>query len=195
MLAAYYETLLEEGLQGASIAKIARRLDVPPSLLIHYFGTKEQMTIELVDYLLEVYHETYGEKLESIADPLVRLRAIVNYLFSVEYHQLLDDRAFYALFYVSLTHPTVRRAFARVYEVSLDLVEATIAECMAAGHIPHDDAHQLAVTLKALEEGFAFLSGGGAGEDEAATLGEILRARALRQLGLPEAPDEASSRT
>ena len=61
MLAAYYQVLKDEGLQGASIAKIAKRIDAPPSLLIHYFGTKEQMTIELVDYLLEEYRHGYGD--------------------------------------------------------------------------------------------------------------------------------------
>ncbi len=184
MLAAYYDVLLDEGLQGASLAKIAKRVQAPPSLLIHYFGTKEQMTIELVDYLLERYHETYGALFESMADPLERLRALVDYLFSVEYHQLMDDRAFYALFYVSLTNATVRRAFARVYEESLLLVESTLAECMAAGQVPRDDPHELAVALKALEEGYAFLIGGGADEAAKAEIGSALRKRALQLLGL-----------
>lgn len=187
MLAAYYAVLLDEGLQGASLAKIAKRVQAPPSLLIHYFGTKEQMTIELVDYLLERYHETYGALFESMTDPLARLRAIVDYLFSVEYHQLMDDRAFYALFYVSLTHPTVRRAFARVYEESLQLVESTLTDCMAAGQLPRDDPHELAVALKALEEGYAFLIGGGADEAAKAEIGSALRKRALQLLGLPVA--------
>ena len=186
MLAAYYEVLLEEGLQGASVAKVARQAGASPSLLIHYFGTKEQMTIELVDYLLERYHETSSADFEQIADPLERLYAIVDALFSVEYHQVLDDRAFYALFYVSLTHPTVRRAFARVYEDSLGLIERALAGCMAAGRLPVDDAHELAVTLKALEEGYAFLIGGGAEEAAKAEIGSALRSRALQLLGLPD---------
>lgn len=185
MLAAYYEVLLEQGLTGASVAKIAARAGVPPSLLIHYFGTKEQMTIELVDHLLERYHDAHGARLESIVDPLARLHAIVDELFSVEYHQILDDRAFYALFYVSLTHATVRRAFARVYEDSLGLIERAVGECMAAGRVPADDVHELAVTLKALEEGYAFLIGGGADEAAKAEIGAALRTRALRLLGLP----------
>ena len=184
MLAAYYETLLDEGLQGASVAKIARRIDAPPSLLIHYFGTKEQMTIELVDYLLERFHDSYAVTLEGIDDPLERLRSVIDSLFSAEYHQLLDDRAFYALFYLSLTHPTVRHAFARVYEESLALVEETLAECMDDGVLPEDDPHELAVTIKALEEGYAFLIGGGADEAAKAEIGSALRRRALQLLGL-----------
>ena len=175
MLAAYYQVLKDEGLQGASIAKIAKRIDAPPSLLIHYFGTKEQMTIELVDYLLEEYRHGYGDRLAAIADPLERLIAILDTFFDPEYHQLLDDSVFYACFYLSLRHPAVRRGYAALYETSLELVETTLAECMAAGHVAADDAHELAVTVKALEEGYAFLIGGGADEAAKAEIGGALQ--------------------
>lgn len=184
MLAAYYQVLMEEGLQGASIAKIARRIDAPPSLLIHYFGTKEQMTIELVDYLLEEYRHGYGDRLAAITDPLERLRAILDTFFDPEYHQLLDDSVFYACFYISLRHPEVRRRYAALYETSLDLVETTVRECMDAGHLRRDDPHELAVTVKALEEGYAFLIGGGADEAAKADVGHVVKTRALRLLGL-----------
>ena len=184
MLAAYYQVLKDEGLQGASIAKIAKRIDAPPSLLIHYFGTKEQMTIELVDYLLEEYRHGYGDKLAAIADPRERLVAILDTFFDPEYHQLLDDSVFYACFYISLRHPKVRKSYAALYEASLELVETTLGECMAAGYIAADDAHELAVAVKALEEGYAFLIGGGADEAAKAEIGGALKKRALRLLGL-----------
>ena len=185
MLAAYYQVLKDEGLQGASIAKIAKLIDAPPSLLIHYFGTKQQMTIELVDYLLEEYRQGYGDKLAAISDPGVRLDAILGAFFDPEYHQLLDDSVFYACFYLSLRHPEVRRSYAALYEASLELVETTLVECMAAGHLAPDDAHQLAVVVKALEEGYAFLIGGGADEEARAEIGGAFGKRALQLLGLP----------
>ena len=48
----------------------------------------------------------------------------------------------------------MRKSYTALYEASLELVETTLAECMAAGHLAHDDAHELAVTVKALEEGY-----------------------------------------
>jgi AcrR family transcriptional regulator len=188
MLVAYYQALQEEGLQGASIAKIAKRIDAPPSLLIHYFGTKEQMTIELVDYLLEEYRHGAGDRLAAISDPLERLYAILATFFDPEYHQLLDDSVFYACFYISLRHPEVRHRYASLYKTSLELVETTLAECMAAGHVAGDDAHELALVIKALEEGYAFLIGGGADEDAKADMGRVLEARALGLVGLPARP-------
>jgi len=185
MLAAYYEVLVEEGLQGASIAKIARRLDVPPSLLIHYFHTKEEMTMELVDYLLEEYREAYGDKLAAIPDPLQRLNAIIDTFFSPEYHQLLDDSAFYACFYPSLRHERVRQRYATLYEASLQLVETALRACVEGGLVECDDVHGAAVMVKALEEGYAFLIGGNPDMEAKRALGDLLKGRLRRQLGLP----------
>ncbi len=80
----------------------------------------------------------------------------------------------------------MRRSYAALYDASLELVETTIAECMAAGDLRADDAHELAVTIKALEEGYAFLIGGGADEAAKADLGRVVKARALQLLGLAE---------
>ena len=190
ILAAYYETLVAEGLQGSSLAKIAKRLGVPPSLLIHYFGTKEQMTIELVDYLLEEYREGYGDRLAAIADPLERLQAIVHTFFDPRYHELLDDSVFYACFYLSLRHPSVRQSYHTLYEATLQLIEAAVADCMAAGLIERDDAHELALVVKALEEGYAFLIGGEADDAVKQEMGRVLQRRVARLLGLPAAGDE-----
>jgi AcrR family transcriptional regulator len=184
MLAAYYDTLVDEGLQGASLAKVAKRLDAPPSLLIHYFGTKEQMTVELVDYLLEKYRHTYGDQLAAIGDPLERLHAILDKLFDPEYHQLLDDSVFYACFYLSLRNPTVRAQFARLHHASLELLETTLRECMAAGRVRDDDPHELALLLETLEEGYAFVIGGVADGEARSELGEMVKQRARRLLGL-----------
>ena len=187
ILAAYYETLVAEGLQATSIAKIARRLGVPHSLLIHYFGTKEQMTVELVDYLLEEYRQAYGDRLAAIVDPLERLHAILDMLFDPEYHKLLDDSVFYACFYISLRQEQVRQRFATLHEDSLHLIEHTLSECMAAGHLAEDEPRELALFIKSLEEGYALLIGGNTDDAARAKLGTMLRARTGDVLGVPNA--------
>jgi AcrR family transcriptional regulator len=185
MLAAYYDTLVDEGLQGASFVKIAKRLGKAPSLLVHHFGTKEQMTIELVDYLLEKYHRSYGDRLAAIADPRDRLQAILDTIFDPEYHQLLDDSVFYACFYLSLRHPAVRAQFANLHYASLGMVENTLRECMAMGYLPQDDAHDLAILLETLEEGYAFVIGGVADGAAKLELGAAVKRRARQLLRMP----------
>ena len=184
MLEAYYAVLLDEGLERASVGKVAKRLGVHPSLVIHYFGTKEQMTIELVDYLLEVYRHTYGERLAAIEDPLRRLRAILDTFFDLKYQQLLPESVFYACFYLSLRHSRVREAFAALHEAERELVEDAIAECMRSGHLPQGNPHELALAAKGMEAGFAVLIGGNVDPEAAQAMGDSLKYQVLRLLGL-----------
>ena len=37
----YYQVIIEEGIEGASIGKVADRMDIHPSLIIHYFKAKK----------------------------------------------------------------------------------------------------------------------------------------------------------
>lgn len=184
ILAAYYQALLDEGLQGASIAKVAQRLDVTPSLLLHYFGTKEQMTVALVDYLLDEFRHSFADRLAAIEDPVTRLRTILDALFSPGYHTLLDDRAFYACFYLSLQNDEVQKRFAVLDEATMQLVEGTILACMDAGAIPRGDARELATLVNVLEEGYAFRIGGDPDEAAKTALGDMLKGRAAALLGL-----------
>jgi AcrR family transcriptional regulator len=188
MLQAYYATLRETGLQEASIGRIAKRLGLHPSLFIHYFGTKEQMTIELVDYLLEEFRQTYLNKLSAISDPSDRLLAILDAWFSVPYQEMVDDKVYYACFYLSLHHPRLEEAFATLSEEETDLVESTIAECMAKGRIPDGSPRDLALGVKALEAGFAFLIASGKEAGIKQRVGNSLKEQAIRLLGVARGP-------
>ena len=51
----FYQVLIEEGFEGASIDKIAKRMKIRPPLIIHYFKTKENLTLESVNSLTQKY--------------------------------------------------------------------------------------------------------------------------------------------
>ena len=44
-----YQVLIEKGFEGASIGKMAKRMNIHPPPIIRCFKTKENMTFELVD--------------------------------------------------------------------------------------------------------------------------------------------------
>ena len=154
-------------------------------MLISYFGTKEQMTIELVDYLLEEYRHGYGDRLAAIADPLERLRAILDTFFDPEYHQLLDD----SVFSPASTSACATRRCGGAAPRLRDLARARRDD--------HPRVHEGGAPAprrparagrhdQGTEEGYAFLIGGGADEAAKAEVGSVVKARALRLLGLPE---------
>ncbi len=51
----FYQILIEEGFEGASIGKIAKRVNIRPPLIIHYFKTKENLTLEWVEFFIQKY--------------------------------------------------------------------------------------------------------------------------------------------
>jgi len=64
----FFEVFKKEGIEGASIAKIAKHMDIHPSLIIHYFKTKNEMVIELADYMFEKNVIPILENFKSITD-------------------------------------------------------------------------------------------------------------------------------
>ena len=60
IIKAFYQVARKEGLENASIAKVASVLDVNPSLVIHYFKTKQELIHGLIEYILERYRLIYN---------------------------------------------------------------------------------------------------------------------------------------
>ena len=60
IIKAFYKVARKEGLENASIAKVASVLDVNPSLVIHYFETKQDLIHGLIEYILERYRLIYN---------------------------------------------------------------------------------------------------------------------------------------
>jgi len=111
----FYEVLKVEGLEGASIAKIAARMDIHPSLIIHYFSTKEEMIVALVDSILEKYEETFLPALQEIENPEERLEATIDAIFGLDWARLVDAGVFFACYSLSFRNKRVKDSFQRMY--------------------------------------------------------------------------------
>jgi AcrR family transcriptional regulator len=93
----FYKVAKKEGYENTSIAKIAKVMDINPSLVIHYFETKEDLTYALIDYILERYLLIFTveqKKGVTIAD----LQKTIEMLFSKKWNLLFDDGLFYTFY-------------------------------------------------------------------------------------------------
>lgn len=153
----YYDVLVDEGLQGASMAKIADRMGVNPALLVHYFKTKEDMTIELVDFILEKYEETFAQPFEDTQNPKELLENILDTILGPEWLGLIDDRAFYACYYLALRDDRVKRRFDEVYSRFRGILAEQLAGATWDGAWKEIDPEEVASLLIVLMEGFFFL--------------------------------------
>jgi AcrR family transcriptional regulator len=175
----FQQVLVEEGFEGASIGKIARRMGINPSLIIHYFSTKEDMIVELVDFILEKYESTFLKRLEVIDDPEERLKAGLDTVFSVDWISLVDTRAFNACYYLSLRNPKVKVRLQKMYQHFRDYLVQEITLYMNRGIIPATDPSKDADLIIAIVEGLSFYRNISGGKKKYGELGTYLKQRIL----------------
>jgi len=152
----FYAVLAEEGLEGASMAKIAARMDIHPSLIIHYFSNKEEMIVALVDHMLAMYEEAFLPKLREIDDPELRLEATIDAIFGVDWAKLVDGGVFYACYSLSYRNDRVKESFRRMYSRLRELLVDELNMLMEEGIFIKADAGKLADLIISLLEGYDF---------------------------------------
>lgn len=74
----FFQVMKEEGIEGASIAKIAKKMDIHPSLIIHYFKTKEDMVVALAGMMFEKYIITGLSDIRTITNAEDRFDALLD---------------------------------------------------------------------------------------------------------------------
>jgi len=152
----YYQVMIEEGIEGASIGKIAGRMNIHPSLIIHYFKNKENMTLELVDFLIDKYEATEFLDFGHIDDPRERLRALMDTIFSLEWSRTVDPGLHFGFYYLSMRKPEIKKRFKKMIHGFRDYLADELESYKTAGVIGVRDAQEAADIIVILMEGLEF---------------------------------------
>jgi len=152
----FYIILKEEGFENASIAKIAKIMDVNPSLLIHYFKTKEEMVVAFVEFLLGRYEETFKEQMISASSPEERFNNVLNVMFSEDWLYFSDQTVFYACYYLSSRHPRIKERFQTMYNHFKELLVPQAESWIEAGVIKKENPENVADLLIVMNEGLTY---------------------------------------
>ncbi len=152
----YYQVMIQEGIEGASIGKIAGRMNIHPSLIIHYFKNKENMTLELVDFLIDKYEATEFLDFGHIDDPRERLEALMNTIFSLEWSRTVDPGLHFGFYYLSMRKPEIKKRFKKMIHGFRDYLADELESYKTAGVIGVRDAQEAADIIVILMEGLEF---------------------------------------
>lgn len=182
ILESFQQVISEEGIEGASMGKIAANMGIHPSLIIHYFKNKEEMTVALAEFIFEKYETTFAKKLDEIRNPKQRLDALLNTIFSVDWISLVDTQAFYACYYLCFRNKKVKAEFEKMYQMFKTYLAEEIQLCMNEGVIRRTDPDMYADLIIALVEGLSFYRNISGGPSKYSELGKYLKARALEIL-------------
>lgn len=163
ILECFQQVLKEEGFEGASMAKIAARVGVNPSLLLHYFPNKEEMIAALVDHIFEKYETLGAEQAREIDDPERRLDQLLDLVFGIDWISLVDSGAFYSCYSLSFRNARVKDRMQQMYQRFRERVLEEISDGIANGYLKKGDPETMADFVISLVEGLSFtrnISGG-----------------------------------
>ncbi|BBO85236.1 TetR/AcrR family transcriptional regulator [Desulfosarcina ovata] len=158
ILESYYQVLIEEGLEGASIGKIASRVGIHPSLIIHYFKNKENMKLELVDLLIEKYESPAMLDFDHIEDDDAHFTALMDVIFSLKWSRTVEPSVHFGFYYLSLRNEEIMDRFKVMFKWLRDYLSRKLDYFNSQGVVRVEDANRAAEYIVTLMEGLEFHS-------------------------------------
>ncbi|MBC2715989.1 MAG: TetR/AcrR family transcriptional regulator [Desulfobacteraceae bacterium] len=117
MVKHFYKTILAEGFEGASIAKVAKRMKIHPSLILHYFGNKENLTLALVDFVIDEYNSLLKNFKSQDLAPEDRLTRLLEAIWSREYYEKINVAGSFAVLAVSFRNEKIHGKIKDLYRM------------------------------------------------------------------------------
>lgn len=148
----------EHGFSGTTLAKVADSVGMNPSLLLHYYKSKDEMIVGFVDFIIRKYEDFYLKPLETLTDPKERLKYLVDTLLVErgDVEELVSDRGFYECYALSITHPKIKKMFQQFYDRFRQSLTKELIDIQEAGVIKVKNAKIAAGLLIVLLEGKDF---------------------------------------
>ena len=144
--------LAEHGYAGSSVASIAREAGLAPGLVHYYFGSKQEMLLELLESIRTAIRARRDERLERAGDdPRARLFALTDAL--LEHDPSGGTAPVEATWIViaaeAVHQPAVREAYGAMLVELVDRLETGLREVLRAEKRVVRDVRSLAAAIAA----------------------------------------------
>ena len=180
-----YETAKEIGLENASIAKVASRLEINPSLILHYFKTRDEMMTALIEFILEKYSDIYKVEGNGIQSTK-KLYKLIDNLFSRKWNELFDDGVFYSCYSLIYRDDEIRRTFKILHDSLREWLIDAIKDAKENDIVHVENEVETAEVIFALIEGAYYYLGMVDNKKEYQRKLKYFKKQALKLLNVPE---------
>jgi AcrR family transcriptional regulator len=153
IIRAFYKLAKKEGLDNASIAKTAESIGINPSLIMHYFQTKDYLVYGLVEYILDQYLLIFKVPVSSDDTPLQILLKAIDNIFSKKWNTLFDDGVSYSCYSLAFKDKTIRNKYKLLLDALRDNLVTLIVPCIEDGSIDIDAPADIADLIFVLVDG------------------------------------------
>jgi len=149
---AFYEVARLEGLENASISKVAAHLDIRPSLVMHYFNTREELIFALIEYNLERYKMMFRTHADA-PDRSQRIVGMIDNLFSKQWNLLFDDGVFYSCYALIFRSEKIKALYKSVHDSLRQFLAVQLAGGVEEGVLELTNCRKTADQIFIIVEG------------------------------------------
>jgi AcrR family transcriptional regulator len=121
---------------------------------MHYFASKEDMILALVDFMVQKMDKAYLQTTKKTTRARERLSLYIDKNFNFEIPQSVEDKVFYGSFYLGLSDERIRGSFRRMYDHDHKMIVDLIRDYMQEEGIKNLNPDLLAIQLISNIEGF-----------------------------------------
>jgi AcrR family transcriptional regulator len=152
IIEAFYEVAKREGIENTSFGKVAKELDMHPSLVVHYFSTKEEMLLGLIDFIMLSYQNIYMAE-DDHTNALDKLIEVLNNIFSRKWNNYIDDSIFYNCFALIFRNNLIKEQFRELHILLRKWLENLIQACVDQQMITCEDPATIADLIFVISDG------------------------------------------
>lgn len=113
IIEAFYEVSKQNGLENASIAKVAEEMGISNGLVMHYFKTREELLLGLNEYILQQHLNVLFAGELGVIKERQDLENLIENLFSRKWNQYFDDGVFYSCYALIYRNEAFNNSFKR----------------------------------------------------------------------------------
>jgi AcrR family transcriptional regulator len=129
IIKAFYKVAKKEGLENASIAKTAELIGINPSLIVHYFKSKDHLVYGLIEYILDKYLLIYKVAPEDAAHPKTNLLSVIDNIFSSKWNTLFDDSVSYSCYSLAFRDKIIKGKYKVLLDALRERLQQLIVNC------------------------------------------------------------------
>lgn len=153
IIRAFYKIAKKEGLENASIAKVAKEMEINPSLIMHYFATKENLVYGLIEFILDKYLLIYNKEKKDGTDSLEALLQTINNIFSKKWNTFFDDGVSYSSYALTFRDKYLKKKYKYVLDILRLRLEELIAQCKNEGKLNIENPALIADLIYTISDG------------------------------------------
>ncbi len=156
ILEGYYSVMVQEGLEGSSISKIAKQLNIHSSLIFHYFQSKDNLTSELVELMIEKFKSTNLLDFDHIDNDEERFNALISMIFSQQWSRTVDPGVHFGFYYQSFRDERTLTLLRLMFVWLRDYLQEQLTIFNRQGVIAVSDPKKAAEYIVTIMEGLEF---------------------------------------